>query len=290
MLAHGLSFNQTRSFRFDHCLLSQGLGLLPLLQALQAAGSAPISLEFNNCTNFDNDMLVQMTVALLNGTASWHLAVVECGITTEGLERLGTLLLYAGDEKLEFMEQLVLVEKRIRLKARSVPELRNHFVRNRAINLLLLGESGAGKTQLEASLRGLKVDPCLHTLGANSVSAGIRLKRQASKGINVKSLFSRSPSEAPAIPGSDFVLGDVLEIGGQHEYRYLYQLAGGLFHIHVIVLRRPETQALETLKTSLLERMQLLWHRYSRESQLHCPAILVVVNCTREQVSGDVNN
>jgi GTPase SAR1 family protein len=211
-------------------------------------------------------------------------------LSTEGLERLGTLLLYASEKQCNRIEKLVLVEKRIKLHVSSLPELSGLFVRNRAINLLLLGDSGAGKTQLEARLRGLKSDPCLHTLGANSVSAGIRLKRQSSKGSIFKTLIlPASPSEAPAIPGSDFVLGDVLEIGGQHEYRYLYQVG-----------RRPvphprhraaaaRHQALETLKASLLERMQLLWHRYSRESQLHCPAILVVVNCTREQVSGNVN-
>jgi hypothetical protein len=88
---------------------------------------------------------------------------------------------------------------------------------------------------------------------------------------------SSSPAKF-ALGDTGFFLGDILEVGGQLEYRYLYQFVGSLFRLHVIVLRHPAGTSFPPLESQLKEHLQILACRYPRTSELECPAIIVVVN------------
>ena len=46
----------------------------------------------------------------------------------------------------------------------------------------------------------------------------------------------RVPLGTGPTTGIEFHLGNVLEVGGQHEYRHLYRYLGSAFRVHVAVV------------------------------------------------------
>ncbi len=256
-----------------------------------------ITLSIENCS-IGSDLVIGLFHALvIDGSGRpFALSLRNCGIDTKCAERLGTLLHYADPEIRQRLSSLRLQEASIGLDISSVAQLLDMLVPSTAVDLFLIGDGKSGKTQLEARLRDVRGDvrEAVRTIGANSLNSGVvRRVLQSGPSTSLLGRFSRwirdQPRESPPLGKTGFTLGDVVEIGGQLEYRYLYRFLGSLFRIHVMVVRMPAgpeitTNSFENLKKQLRSHLGILSCRFSGTSANDCPTILVAVNCSAAQV------
>ena len=133
-------------------------------------------------------------------------------------------------------------------------------------------------------------------MGANSVlSAAVHRQHRVQGSGRVTKVWHNiqvhvlhnHPSDKRRLGKTGYALADVVEIGGQQEYRFLYHFLGSLFRIHTIVVRLPIKESEPSIEQQLKELLQILFCNYKRVSGLECPAILVAVNGSAKQV---VNN
>ncbi len=241
----------------------------------------PVNWHFEDCPNLGSDAVVALFSALLTASMDWTLHITDCGLDTKGIEQLGSLLFYASEESRQRIKGFELSDSRLQVHFRAAEALQDSLTRSQFIDKVLLGNGGVGKTLFEAHLRGDPFAPVLRTLGANSHQSSLRRQHLSSSGL--MSAFQQ-PRHVP-LGDTGFFLGDILEVGGQLEYRYLYQFVGSLFRLHVIVLRHPAGTSFPPLDSQLKEHLQILACRYPRTSELECPAIIVVVNHDSEQAS-----
>lgn len=253
-----------------------------------------LTLRFENCSLGNENCVVLFKAIVSDGSKPRGLFLRNCGIDMKSVERLGTMLQNAKPDVRQRLTSLKLQEVGMGLDISSTVQLLSLLTSNTTIDMFLIGNGRSGKTQLESSLRSVRgaVSDVVRTIGANSLTS--KMLRRSDK--PQPGLFGRFfgfmsqdlPRLLPPLGESGFQLGDVVEIGGQSEFRYLYRILGSLFRIHVILLRMtPDTideKSFENLSEQLNSHIGVLSCQISSSSAIDCPTILVAINCSAEQV------
>lgn len=264
------------------CVIVAGSDLMKTFLTRIFSGDKQLTLcaiESSSSCGFD---VLAWLDAALSSTRSCIFEVRDGDLDNNTLECMGSLLHYFQGP----LDRLTLRITGRGLCFESCQMLKDFLQPNPVIDFFFLGDSRSGKTELLSRLHGMnaRTEEQIRTLGASSLEAVALMNEYQPRSLwqRLRDLV-RGPKLSPKF-GRDFILGNIIELGGQDEYRYLFRsLLGSLFRIHVIIIILKD-DSFANFEPKIREYLGLLTSAAELNDKHRNPTVLIVFNYNATKV------